>query len=456
MWRMIPFASEDAYITFRYARSLLSGAGLVYNPGEAVMGFTSAPWTLWCAAGMALTGDPVLWTRVSSVVADLLAIALGARLLERHASRTAAFAWGAVFALWPYFSALAMSGMETGPMLPLMLLSGVLLAARHALAGPVTALLALWRPEGLVAAVVLLLWGSWRDRAVAVVLAAAGYGALALGFGSPLPNSLFAKARLYGTPGPLAGIHWWDWLSPVPPGRWPTPGDTALLVPLTVVAAPAFVAGLAHLARRRDSALAAVAAAGLVVWLGYVALGVPYFWWYLAVPLGSISLVAAAGLPRVVRGRAVPLAMLAFLVGVWMVARPVYLGRAQNEYYAFHQAGAYLREAARPGESALLEPIGFIGYIAPVRVIDEIGLVSPEVARRRLEGPGWYADVVAARTPEWLVVRRGTRRAGVAFAGAGAPFRSAAERDSVFAGYELRSSFDEVSGERALEVWRRR
>src|SRR5262245_27276175 len=49
-----PLASEDAYITFRYARMTAAGQGLVYNAGERVMGYTSLPWMLWCALGTLL------------------------------------------------------------------------------------------------------------------------------------------------------------------------------------------------------------------------------------------------------------------------------------------------------------------------------------------------------------------------------------------------------------------
>src|SRR5262249_14330438 len=49
-----PLASEDAYITFRYARMAAAGHGLVYNLGERVMGFTSLPWVLWCTFGSLL------------------------------------------------------------------------------------------------------------------------------------------------------------------------------------------------------------------------------------------------------------------------------------------------------------------------------------------------------------------------------------------------------------------
>ena len=44
---------DDAYITFRYARNLVTGAGFVYNPGERVLG-TTTPLYTWLLAGLAL------------------------------------------------------------------------------------------------------------------------------------------------------------------------------------------------------------------------------------------------------------------------------------------------------------------------------------------------------------------------------------------------------------------
>jgi hypothetical protein len=32
-WLSLPFAAEDAYITFRYSKNLVDGLGAVYNPG---------------------------------------------------------------------------------------------------------------------------------------------------------------------------------------------------------------------------------------------------------------------------------------------------------------------------------------------------------------------------------------------------------------------------------------
>jgi hypothetical protein len=253
-----------------------------------------------------------------------------------------------------------------------------------------------------------------------------------------VPQSVAAKSAIYGTPGPWAGRFWWEWLSPVILGRWPSLGDTVQLMPLMMVLSPAFALGAVELARRR-SPLTLAAAAALAVWIAYSVVGVAYFWWYFAVPLGGVALVASAGLPRIVRGPAIPVTIALLLVSVWSVSYHLYIGRGQEEAQSFAPAANYLRDRADPGDKVMLEPIGLIGFQAPVVVIDEVGLVSPRVAARRLQGAGWYTDLVAAERPRWLVVREGVLRTGSAFAGAGAPFRNLAERDSLLARYERMS-----------------
>ena len=43
-------AIDDSYISFRYARNVLDGNGLVYNPGQYVEGYTSFAWVILIAA----------------------------------------------------------------------------------------------------------------------------------------------------------------------------------------------------------------------------------------------------------------------------------------------------------------------------------------------------------------------------------------------------------------------
>src|SRR4051794_35154349 len=46
LYQIGPQMVDDAYISFRYARNLADGFGLVFNPGEQVEGFSNLLWTL--------------------------------------------------------------------------------------------------------------------------------------------------------------------------------------------------------------------------------------------------------------------------------------------------------------------------------------------------------------------------------------------------------------------------
>lgn len=455
MWVILPNAAEDAYITFRYARNLAVGNGLLYNPGERVMGFSSPLWTLWSALGWRLSGHPVEWARAWSVAADTVTLVAGAGLLRRHCGRAAAWCFAWFFAGWPFLAAVAVSGMETSMALSLMALAALLVERRSPLSGPVLGALALARPEGLVAAAVIALGATWRDRAVAFALAAAGIGSLWLYFGTPIPQSVLAKAGIYGHPGPLAGRFWWDWLLPFPLAGPPGTMEGVHLFVLSVLIAPALVLGAPVLWGLRRSALGLLAGAALAVWLGYAVLGVAYFFWYLVIPLAGLLLVASAGMPRLARGLPLYLSAAAYVVGVWGIALPLYAGRAGVELRLFGTTANYLAANVRPGETVFLEPIGMIGFRNPVVVLDEVGLVSPAVARRRAQGPGWYADVVAERTPDWLVVRPSLVSGGAAFAGRHAPMRDAAELDSLRARYAVVHTVTGGDGGEGLLVLRR-
>lgn len=461
-WIALPVASEDAYITFRYARHLANGHGLVYNPGQPVFGFSSPAWTLWTALGCVLAQDPVFWTRATTLLADALTLLLVGRMIEGEVdgpdgrARAAAWCFTFFFAVWPYFSVVAMSGMEMSTMLALIALTAVLARRGNVVAGPLLGVLALWRPEGVACAAVIALGARRRDRVVGVAVFAAGVAALTAYFGSPIPQSVIAKSSVYGTPGPWAGRSWWGWALPLRFQGMLATGEARHLSALSVLLGPAAVAGSIALWRRRTSALALAVGACLIVWMGYALLGVAYFYWYLLLPLAGVATLAAVGLPRLVRGGLLYGGIALLVATMWVDAHNLYVGRAQNEYFGFAAVADWLRERVRPGDKVMLEPIGIVGWRNPVVVVDEVGLVSPAVAKRRLQGPGWYADVAAAERPDWIVVRRTAITGTAAFAGAGTPFRSRAERDTFFARYTQAIIVDEkAAGENALVILQR-
>ena len=459
MGSRIAFASEDALITFRYAANWAHGLGPVFNAGERVLGCTSPPWMAWIALGIRLGLGPLAWARGTLLVADVVTLLAFVALLERHASRTSAWCFAVFFAAWPYLCALYASGFEMGMMIALLASSAWLIDRRHPVAGSALGLLAIFRPEGFVAAAVLSMWARSRDRIVATAVLTAGALILFLYYGSPVPQSLLAKAAIYGTPGPLHAQAWWDWAFPLPlAGSLARTSEGANFFLLSLLAAPAAVAGARALWGRRRCALAGVVAAGAVVWLGYLLAGASYFFWYFVTPLLAWVLLASVGMPALVRSRLVYASLALALAGHWTYELHLYQGRAAAEGGTFGDIGTYVASLARPGETIMLEPIGTIGWrCLQQRILDEVGLVSPEVQARRLRGAGWYADIVAERRPEWLVGRAGTLVFGGSFVGAGAPFRSAAERAAVLAPYVVVARSDTTRDQaQTLLVLRRR
>lgn len=61
------FISDDAFISFRYARNLAEHGQLVFNLGERVEGFTNFLWTILLAAGLRLGVAPELSSRFLGV-----------------------------------------------------------------------------------------------------------------------------------------------------------------------------------------------------------------------------------------------------------------------------------------------------------------------------------------------------------------------------------------------------
>jgi len=457
-WKLLPFAIEDAYITFRYARNLTRGLGLVFNAGEKVMGFTSPLWTVWSAAGIALNVEPTVWTRLSTLGLECIALVLVTRMLLEKFGALSAWAFALFYASWTFLAAMAMSGMENTAVFCLLALSAFLVDRKSRFAGVALGLLALSRPEGAVLAGIVALAAPWRQRFVALAIALAGFGALTAYYGSPIPQSLTAKAQVYGTPGPWTGRHWYEWIVPFAFWRWPATMEGSVLFAMAVVAGPALVAAVLTLARRRTEAvgLAAMCFAGLAVWIAYSAFGVAYFAWYLVLPVATAALLVAIGLPMVTRGLWIPVGLLVFLAGSWTVGPELYRARGQAEYLGFAAASRALGEASHPGETVLLEPIGMIGWGTKLRIVDEIGLVSPWVAKRRKQGDGWMTDVLLREHPRWLVIRRGVIQQGEAFAGAGRPFRDETERKAVSQAYGLVTTIHPEDGPNALEIRRAR
>ncbi|MEE8122202.1 MAG: hypothetical protein V3T55_11765, partial [Anaerolineales bacterium] len=125
--RLIPGVRtvDDAFITFRYAQNLIAGNGLVYNPGEWVLGTTTPLYALLLAAIGSITGGirapypeiAVLISAVADALSCLIIIRLSSSLGYRRAGIAAALIWAAA----PMSVTFAIGGMETSLFILLML-----------------------------------------------------------------------------------------------------------------------------------------------------------------------------------------------------------------------------------------------------------------------------------------------------------------------------------------------
>lgn len=129
--------------------------------------------------------------------------------------------------------------------------------------------------------------------------------------------------------------------------------------------------------------------------------GLALFWWYLVSPL-SVAAVWCA--KRITRWQ-MTVACLAVLVLTFTGSWNTLVMRAQQEQ-ALWQAGAFFETNFHPKGTVLLEPAGMIPYqCRGLEVMDEVGLLTPWMAQRRKEGPGWRTDALAVWQPEWLMLR---------------------------------------------------
>ncbi len=127
MVRVWVFTIDDAYISYRYARNLARGWGLVYNHGERVEGYTNFLWTVMLGGVHAVGVDLDLGAKVLGALATLASIALVYRL----ALRVRRVTWIPCLATWVVASSMVFTGygvfgLET-PLFSALVLGGGLL-----------------------------------------------------------------------------------------------------------------------------------------------------------------------------------------------------------------------------------------------------------------------------------------------------------------------------------------
>jgi len=211
------YTIDDAYISFRYAKNLVEGNGLVFNIGERVEGYTNFLWVLLMAVPEALHYETATFAKIvglfSACICLVLTYLLGKRIFN-NADGFPALAAPCVLALQSPFILWTVAGLETATGL-MFFLAGILFYLKESKT-PVFSWSAVFffaagltRPDLSLGILVVLVLGGvgliancgnkYRNAALKsfLTLSILTVGYLAwkyFYYGSLLPNTFYAKA----------------------------------------------------------------------------------------------------------------------------------------------------------------------------------------------------------------------------------------------------------------------
>ncbi|HET6445905.1 MAG TPA: hypothetical protein VFI27_15155, partial [candidate division Zixibacteria bacterium] len=421
-------AFDDAFITYRYADNLRQGLGLVYNPGEWVLGTTTPLYALLLAGlGLVVTDLQLLghWLGVFMWVAA----SWGAMVLLRAEGwPRAGFIAGLLLAFQPLF--LLTLGMETALVVALMLwVAWAWLGRRKRLAVILAAALILTRQDGALWIIFLGLeiWRRekrlpWHEAVAVSALVLPWFVYAIWRYGSILPNSALAKVGQNEFM-PVGGLQSFSrelW-------RMATSGLNA---PLTMLYAAVLFFGVGVVAGRARQLC------WLMGWLimyviSYHWLGVVSFPWYFLPALTVATLVIAVGggylladsrigeaetadrswlssspwfsLVRQVVG----LSALFLLIGAQVNSFKTILDR-RDQPVTYVSVAQWLADNTSPEASVATIEIGLIGYHSQRPIVDTMGLVSSDMTEHQV---GWVETLVYALNtyrPDYALTLTGT------------------------------------------------
>lgn len=427
-WRYSSFVLDDTYISLRYAKNLVDGHGLVFNPGERVEGYTNFSFVLWSALWLKLGLDPIFGMKLLLVAAAVWTLTMAGEL-ERALLPRARHILSPLFLLplemFVYWAFCTMEAM----LFAAVLVTGVLLAlgesreGRWRGSGLVFVLLALTRPEGVFAFVlvngVFLVLDLLHDRNAGPLRRAAAnaavfgvlYGAYFLWrylyYGTFLPNTYYAKVTgdeaqlLTG----LKNLREWLWAFPL----------FGLLLGLpALLAVPRF---------RGDRMAAHAVAAVYLITAAYTAyiVGIggdfmPFFRFFLPI-LALHAVLSSWFLQRLDLLRSQRRAWGFFCVWALLVGCSLTTEQPYRAFVAHRTAlvgiagGEYLKTRLGPHDLIAVNTAGSLPYYAERPALDMLGLTDPVIARRPIYivSEGWaghrrgWGEYVLSRRPKVIL-----------------------------------------------------
>ena len=413
-WCYHQVQTDDPYITFRYARNLLDGKGLLYNANEWVLGTTAPLHALVLALGGLFVDDlPLLASVING--ASLAVLALLLQRLLAGVNEPWAGAAAAVLVVGNPLMGDAF-GFELNLFLALTF-GGIVayFSGRHNLAALLLALGTLTRGDGAVPAALVFFYHLWRTKSLPVgpilifVAICGGWGIYAAEtYGSPFPNTLAAKRAMGDSD--LWRPYWY--------GALRMPYLYLRQSPLILWFAVVGALGCLRL-RRVDRKIWLVLGWMILVFVAYTAMDIPAASNYYAAMVPFLMIVVGLGLvemkERFDHCRAgywrqgwLPAALLVPLLLAQSI--PV-LNRVETNpdarYHTYRAAGEWLAGNTAQEASVGMVEIGMVGYFSDRRIVDVCGLVDPAVGPHLASGDvtwplrHYSPDYILLHEPAW-------------------------------------------------------
>jgi hypothetical protein len=404
-----PRTIDDAYITFRYAQNLIEGNGLVYNPGEGVLGTTTPAYALILAlVGLVFGGSeapfPVLALGLNSLL-DGLSCVLLLHIAEKLGYSRAGWLAALIWAVAPWSVTFAIGGMETS--LAVASLLGTLylyLERKPVHTAAIAALGVLVRPDTLLfSGIVISLRAAalsprlrkqlnqpqpTHKEVVAFVVPLLVWSMYALGsYGNPLPNSLFAKAVAYRLSPEEGLIRFLQHYGTLFLGHLHI-GTRWLVVGILLYPTLFLVAALNNL--KKSLYAIPFFTFPWIYFAAYVLMNPLIFRWYLTPPLPFLLLGVFIGLEHLAQAfsfkpMAIVIGLLAFtstLLG-WELRpdhgqdRPAPQMAYIKLELLYEQVAMDLKGSLNPESVLSAGDVGALGYFSGATIHDTVGLISP-------------------------------------------------------------------------------
>lgn len=429
---------EDAYITLRYAENLAMGNGFIYNPNERVLGTTTPLFTFILALAHLVKLDAMAFGKLLNILSDGVSTYLIARLFaKKQFQRPIPGLFAAlVYAVSSTSISVSIGGMETGivSMLGLMAIYAYIDGKSMPLY-VIGAILFLLRIDSLLLIGILFVSLAIRQRKVEgkavcvfLIIIAPWILFATYYFGSFVPTSVIAKLTVYAEARKSDTLFRNAmWLNHEAFRTQFALGWSQIIcsVLFCLGAMKILLCGVDYFKQRSTHPawqLLFPALCWLLIYFGTMLMSyVPAFPWYFLPPWGLFIIILFIGADWVLVepiSRLLPtqlrrpylwqtLLVLMFLFGLNHTKRIErnLVQIQKSEDTVRYPLGLWFRQYSEPHDRIFLEPIGYIGYFSQRRVLDMVGLVSPEVLPYyKQEKP--LALIVQNLRPEWMCLRR--------------------------------------------------